>query len=78
MNVLVELRSTVTEARLVSFKLPGFLETLDEESKIKYINNYVQQEQVKFLATTPGTISSLSFTHEIKDMDYTPDEEEFV
>ena len=74
MKALVELKSTITESKLVCFDLPPYLNNLSEEDQIKFINNYVKQSHVEFLATNETTVSAVKFSHEIKDLNYNPEE----
>lgn len=74
MNVLVELKSIITESRLVSFELPDYVKKLPVEEQKKFIIRLVNFRQVEFLSNSPGTVSAVKFTHEIKDMDYKPKE----
>jgi hypothetical protein len=70
MGVLVELISTVKESRLVAFELPKFLENASDEEKKAYAESFIKKEQVKYLADDPGVFSSVSFSFDIKDMNY--------
>lgn len=74
MHVLVELNSIITESKLVCFELPNYVKNLPEEEQKKYIDRLIKMRQVEFLAKTPGTVSAVKFTHDIKDLDYTPKE----
>ena len=74
MRVLVELNSIITESKLVSFELPDYVQKLPVEEQKKFIARLVNYRQVEFLSDSPGTVSAVKFTHEIKDMDYQPKE----
>ena len=74
MKALVELKSIITESKLVCFDLPPYLNNLSEQDQILFINNYVKQNQVEFLATNETSVSAVKFVHEIKELNYNPEE----
>ena len=55
-------------------KALDILNNLSEQDQILFINNYVKQNQVEFLATNETSVSAVKFVHEIKELNYNPEE----